>query len=57
MYGPSAGDASPADIDAQVAAVRTLFAAHRENTIGWVDVRNPGKVYWRPNGPGGSNAC
>jgi hypothetical protein len=57
MYGPLAGDASPANIDAQVAAVRTLFADRRENTVGWVDVRNPGKVYWRPNGPGGSNAC
>jgi hypothetical protein len=41
----------------QVAAVRTLFAEHRENTVGWVDARNPGKVYWRPNGPGGSDTC
>ncbi len=46
-----------AHIADQVAAVRTLFAAHRENTVGWVDVRNPGKVYWRSNGPGGSDTC
>jgi hypothetical protein len=46
-----------AGIDARVAAVRTLFAAHPERGIGWVDARNPGKVYWRPNGPGGSDAC
>ena len=45
------------DIDAHVAAVRTLFAAHPESTVGWVDARNPGKVYWRANGPGGSDAC
>ena len=49
--------AMAASIDARVAAVRTLFAAHPERSIGWVDARNPGKVYWRPNGPGGSDAC
>jgi len=49
--------AMSAGIDARVAAVRTLFAAHPERGIGWVDARNPGKVYWRPNGPGGSDAC
>jgi len=49
--------AMTASIDARVAAVRTLFAAHPERGIGWVDARNPGKVYWRPNGPGGSDAC
>jgi hypothetical protein len=46
-----------AGIDARVAAVRTLFAAHSERGVRWVDARNPGKVYWRPNGPGGSDAC
>ncbi|TMB81230.1 MAG: hypothetical protein E6J39_11180 [Chloroflexi bacterium] len=44
-------------IGAQVAAIRTLFAAHRESTVGWVDARNPGRVYWRPNGPDRSDAC
>jgi POTRA domain, FtsQ-type len=51
------GAAVATRIAAQVAAVRTLFAAHRENTVGRVDARNPGKVYWRPNGPGGSDTC
>ncbi len=36
----------------QVAAVRTLFAVHPESTVGWVDARNPGRVYWRPKGQG-----
>src|SRR5207302_3194728 len=49
--------AMAAGIDARVAAVRTLFATHSERGIRWVDARNPGKVYWRPNGPGGSDAC
>ena len=26
-------------------------------SVGWLDARNPGKVYWRPNGPDGSDAC
>jgi cell division septal protein FtsQ len=46
-----------ARVEIQVAAIRTLFAAHRESKVGWVDARNPGKVYWRANGPGGSDAC
>lgn len=37
-------------LDAQVAAVRTLFATRAEAEIGWVDVRNPGKVYFRAKG-------
>lgn len=45
---------TPASADArlerQVTAVRTLFAAHAETEIGWVDVRNPGKVYFRAKG-------
>jgi hypothetical protein len=58
-YALQEGDAAAiaARITDQVAAVRTLFASHRENTVGWVDARNPGKVYWRPNGPGGSDTC
>jgi POTRA domain, FtsQ-type len=37
-------------LERQVAAVRTLFAAHREADVRWVDVRNPGRVYFRANG-------
>jgi POTRA domain, FtsQ-type len=44
-------------IDARVAAVRTLFTTHPERGIRWVDARNPGKVYWRANGPVRSDAC
>lgn len=39
-----------ARLDRQVAAVRTLFAERPEAEIGWVDVRNPGKVYFRAKG-------
>lgn len=42
----SAADAA-ARLERQVTAVRTLFAARPESDIGWVDVRNPGKVYFR----------
>jgi hypothetical protein len=51
------GSVTPPTIEAQVAAVRTLFAAHPERAVRWVDARNPGKVYWRANGPGGSDTC
>lgn len=50
------GRARTARIADQVAAVRTLFATEKESAVGWLDVRNPGKVYWRPAGRGGS-AC
>lgn len=43
-------------IEDQVAALRTLFSMHAERSVGWVDVRNPGKVYWRPSGSG-SDTC
>ena len=45
-----AGQAATLDelIDAQVAAVRTLFSFEAEATIGWVDARDPRRVYWRP---------
>jgi cell division septal protein FtsQ len=45
----TASEAS-ARLDAQVGAVRTLFATRAETEIGWVDVRNPGKVYFRAKG-------
>ena len=44
-------DETPAEaasrLERQVTAVRTLFAERAEASIGWVDVRNPGKVYFR----------
>jgi cell division septal protein FtsQ len=58
LYAMEAGSTgTTARLEAQITAIRTLFAAHRESTIGWVDARNPGKVYWRPIGSGGSGAC
>ncbi|HEY6608088.1 MAG TPA: FtsQ-type POTRA domain-containing protein [Candidatus Limnocylindria bacterium] len=39
-----------ARLDRQVTAVRTLFAARPEAELAWVDVRNPGKVYFRAKG-------
>jgi cell division septal protein FtsQ len=35
-------------VEAQVAAVRTLFSFEGETKVGWVDVRDPRRVYWRP---------
>ncbi len=37
-----------AQVNAQVAAVRTLFSAQPEGGVSWVDARDPGRVYWRP---------
>lgn len=42
--------AAAARLERQVTAVRTLFASRAEDEIGWVDVRNPGKVYFRAKG-------
>lgn len=39
-----------ARLERQVTAVRTLFSEEPEAGIGWVDVRNPGKVYFRAKG-------
>jgi POTRA domain-containing FtsQ-type protein len=39
-----------ARLDRQITAVRTLFATRTEAEIGWVDARNPGKVYFRAKG-------
>jgi hypothetical protein len=41
-------EAADARFDTQVAAIRTLFSTIREYGVTWVDVRNPGKVYWAP---------
>jgi hypothetical protein len=35
-------------VEAQVAAVRTLFLYEGEQAIRWVDARDPRRVYWRP---------
>jgi cell division septal protein FtsQ len=45
----TAGDAATR-LERQVTAVRTLFATQAEAEIGWVDARNPGKVYFRAKG-------
>ncbi|HYI65735.1 MAG TPA: FtsQ-type POTRA domain-containing protein [Candidatus Limnocylindrales bacterium] len=45
----TAGDAA-ARLERQVTAVRTLFTTRAEAGIGWVDARNPGKVYFRAKG-------
>jgi hypothetical protein len=42
--------AADARLERQITAVRTLFATRPEAEIGWVDVRNPGKVYFRAKG-------
>jgi cell division septal protein FtsQ len=39
-----------ARLERQVTAVRTLFSQEAEDGIGWVDARNPGKVYFRAKG-------
>jgi cell division protein FtsQ len=53
VYGTDPRETSAeaaARLERQVTAVRTLFATERETDIGWVDVRNPGKVYFRAKG-------
>ena len=53
VYGtdPRESDSEAAvRLERQVTAVRTLFASRAEAEIGWVDVRNPGKVYFRAKG-------
>jgi hypothetical protein len=53
VYGTNPRESSAeaaARLDRQVTAVRTLFASRPEADIGWVDVRNPGKVYFRAKG-------
>jgi hypothetical protein len=37
-----------ARLEQQLAAIRTLFATRPERAVSWLDVRNPGKVYWAP---------
>ena len=51
-FYPPEGEGGPGTlesrIDAQVAAVRTLFSFHPESGVSWIDARDPGRVYWRP---------
>lgn len=41
-------ETADARLSEQLAAIRTLFSTRREWAVSWLDVRNPGKVYWRP---------
>jgi hypothetical protein len=53
VYGMDPNQSSAeaaARLERQVTAVRTLFASRPETEIGWVDARNPGKVYFRAKG-------
>lgn len=52
LYGmdPEVTQDPVARIERQVGGVRTLFGEEAEAGIGWLDVRNPGRVYWRPRG-------
>ena len=53
VYGTDPRETSAeaaARLESRVTAVRTLFATRPEAEIGWVDVRNPGKVYFRAKG-------
>ncbi len=53
VYGTDPAEtaaAAAARLERQITAVRTLFATRAETEIGWVDARNPGKVYFRAKG-------
>jgi hypothetical protein len=53
FYGTDPGatiDDVAARVERQVTDIRTLFATQPERTVGWVDVRNPGRVYFRAGG-------
>jgi hypothetical protein len=53
VYGSDPNESmtdADARLDRQVTAVRTLFATRPEAELAWVDVRNPGKVYFRAKG-------
>jgi len=51
-FYPDADQGQPGSLEErvkdQVTAVRTLFSFEREEAIGWVDARDPRRVYWRP---------
>ena len=53
VYGTDPAETSAdaaARLERQITAVRTLFATRTETEIGWVEARNPGKVYFRAKG-------
>jgi cell division septal protein FtsQ len=53
VYGTDpheSAEGAAARLERQITAVRTLFASRPETEIGWVDARNPGKVYFRAKG-------
>ncbi len=43
-------DVVAARVASQASGVRTLFAAHPEASVAWIDARNPGRVYFRARG-------
>ncbi|HEY7737965.1 MAG TPA: hypothetical protein VIC63_02890 [Candidatus Limnocylindria bacterium] len=43
-------EAVEARLASQASGVRTLFAAHPEASVAWIDIRNPGRVYFRARG-------
>lgn len=52
-YGVDPGDTPEvmaARLATQAGGVRTLFAAHPEAGVAWIDARNPGRVYFRARG-------
>ena len=53
FYGMDPGDTIDGvatRVERQVTDIRTLFATQPERSVGWVDVRNPGRVYFRAGG-------
>ena len=52
FYGLDPSDARviAAKASSQASGVRTLFAAHPEAGVAWIDARNPGRVYFRARG-------
>ena len=50
FYGREPGDdaeTAAARVERQIAAIRTLFAGQPEQSVAWLDARNPGKIYFR----------
>jgi hypothetical protein len=53
FYGLDPADSEAtlaARLESQAAALRTLFATHPQTGLAWIDVRNPGRVYFRARG-------
>jgi cell division septal protein FtsQ len=52
-YGLNPADtpeAVAARLESQASGIRTLFAARPEASVAWIDIRNPGRVYFRARG-------